>query len=64
MIKIYFSVIFQTRNICVMAVGIGNEIDNAELKEIARGNAKHVVHVDNFDHLIANMDELLDVACQ
>lgn len=54
----------KANNVRVIAVGIGDDIDNAELKEIAMGNEKHVVHIADFDHLIQNMDELLTEACK
>ena len=61
-IQIY--IFFQSRKVRVIAVGVGKEIDNSELKEIAMGDSKHVIHISNFGDLIKNMDELLDKACK
>ena len=47
-----------------MAVGVGKKIDRSELLEIAMGIKKNAFRVDDFDQLIANMDELLDEACK
>lgn len=54
----------KAKNIRVMAVGVGAEIDDSELKQIAMGNEKHVIHINDFNHLIQNMDELLNEACK
>ena len=47
-----------------MAVGVGKKINRSELLEIAMGIKKNAFRVDDFDQLIANMDELLDEACK
>ena len=47
-----------------MAVGVGKKIDRSELLEIAMGIKKNAFRVDDFDQLIANIDELLDEACK
>ena len=47
-----------------MAVGVGKQIDDYELKIIASGKEKNKFHVSHFDELIANMDELLDATCK
>ena len=43
-----------------MAVGVGSQIDDLELKIIAMEKEKNKFHVSDFNKLIANMDELLD----
>ena len=47
-----------------MAVGVGSQIDDLELKIIAMEKEKNKFHVSDFNKLIANMDELLDQACK
>ena len=47
-----------------MAIGIGKDVLDAELEEIADHKKENVFHVDNFADLIKNMDELLDQACK
>lgn len=54
----------KAKNIRVMAVGVGSEIDDSELTEIAMGVKKHVLHLSDFDQLTRNMDELLNEACK
>jgi len=51
------------RDVTVFAVGIGKDISESELEEIADHKKKNVFHVDNFEDLAKYLDELLDVAC-
>jgi len=62
----YYKVLppLKEKKVKVMAVGIGERVDDSELKAIAMGINKNAFHVSNFDQLISNMNELLDEACK
>ena len=48
----------------IVAVGVGSSVDNNELTQIAIGKQENVVHVDNFDQLLAMIHNILVKFCQ
>ncbi len=48
----------------MIAVGVGSGINENELKEIADGKRENVVHVDKFDELVNNENNVLFASCQ
>ena len=47
----------------MIAVGVGSGINDDELKEIADGKRENVVHVDKFDELVNNENNVLFASC-
>ena len=45
-------------------MGVGSGIDVDELEEIADGKRENVVHVDNFDDLVNNENNVLFASCE
>lgn len=48
----------------MIAVGVGSGINNNELMEIADGKRENVVHVDKFDELFKNENNVLFASCE
>ena len=48
----------------MIAVGVGSGINNNELMEIADGKRENVVHVDKFDELFRNENNVLFASCE
>lgn len=48
----------------MIAVGVGSRIDINELEEIADGKRENVVHVDKFDELFRNENNVLFASCE
>ena len=48
----------------LIAVGVGSRVDDAELVEIADGKRENVVHVDKFDELVGNENNVLYASCE
>ena len=48
----------------MIAVGVGSGINEDELEEIADGKRENVVHVDKFDELVNNENNVLFASCQ
>lgn len=55
--------IAQSKQVRMIAVGVGSSIDDDELEEIADGKRENVVHVDDFDKLIENENNVLFASC-
>lgn len=47
----------------MIAVGVGSGINDDELVEIADGKRENVVHVDKFDELVSNENNVLFASC-
>lgn len=47
----------------IIAVGIGNHIDNQELKEIALGQGQNVVHASSVDNLKKEVGKIIYDIC-
>ena len=47
----------------MIAVGVGSGINDDELEEIADGKRENVVHVDKFDELVSNENNVLFASC-
>ena len=47
-----------------VAVGIGSGIDDSELLEIAANNPNYKNHINNFDNLKSNLQQILRESCQ
>ena len=47
----------------MIAVGVGSGINDDELEEIADGKRENVVHVDKFDELVNNENNVLFASC-
>lgn len=48
----------------MIAVGVGSGIDDDELEEIADRKRENVVHVDKFDDLVNNENNVLFASCE
>ena len=48
----------------MIAVGIGSGIDDDELEEIADGKRENAIHVDAFNQLVSNENNILYASCQ
>lgn len=48
----------------MIAVGVGSGINDDELEEIADGKRENVVHVDKFDDLVNNENNVLFASCE
>ena len=48
----------------MIAVGIGSGIDDDELEEIADGKRENAIHVDAFNQLLSNENNILYASCQ
>ena len=60
----FYFLILQSKNVRLIAVGVGSRINGDELKEIADGKRENVVHVDKFDDLVSNENNVLFASCQ
>ena len=47
----------------MIAIGVGSGINDDELEEIADGKRENVVHVDKFDELVNNENNVLFASC-
>jgi len=54
----------KSKNVRMIAVGVGSGINEDELEEIADGKRENVVHVDKFDELVNNENNVLFASCQ
>ena len=54
----------QIKQVKMIAVGVGSGVDNNELKEIADGKRENVIHVDKFDELVNNENNVLFASCE
>lgn len=45
-------------------MGVGSGINDDELEEIADGKRENVVHVDKFDDLVNNENNVLFASCE
>ncbi|XP_078348187.1 uncharacterized protein LOC144633234 isoform X3 [Oculina patagonica] len=54
----------KNKHVRMIAVGVGSGINENELKEIADGKRENVVHVDKFDELVNNENNVLFASCQ
>lgn len=54
----------QSKQVRMIAVGVGSGINNNELMEIADGKRENVVHVDKFDELFRNENNVLFASCE
>ena len=45
-------------------MGVGSGINDDELVEIADGKRENVVHVDKFDDLVSNENNVLFASCE
>ncbi|CAH3172036.1 unnamed protein product [Porites lobata] len=52
------------KNVRMIAVGIGSGIDDDELEEIADGKRENAIHVDAFNQLLSNENNILYASCQ
>lgn len=48
----------------MIAVGVGSSINDDELKQIADGKRENVIHVDEFDDLVSNENNVLFASCE
>ena len=55
--------ITQKKGVKIIAAGIGNKINNQELKEIAMGHEENVIHVSNVDNLKKEVGKILYDIC-
>ena len=53
----------QVKNIQIIAVGVGNEINREELTAIAMNKTKHVIMVNEYENLVTILDDLLKQSC-
>ena len=60
----YILLIFQGKNVKMIAVGVGSGIDYSELNEIANGKAANVIHVHKFEDLLVRLNNVLRASCQ
>ncbi|XP_068717618.1 uncharacterized protein [Montipora capricornis] len=54
----------KVKGVRLIAVGVGSRVDDAELVEIADGKRENVVHVDKFDELVGNENNVLYASCE
>ena len=54
----------QQKNVRMIAVGVGSSINDDELKQIADGKRENVIHVDKFDDLVSNENNVLFASCE
>ncbi|XP_078364486.1 von Willebrand factor A domain-containing protein 2-like [Oculina patagonica] len=54
----------KAKRVRMIAVGVGSRVDDAELAEIADGKRENVLHVDTFDELVSNVNNVLSASCQ
>jgi len=54
----------KNKQVRMIAVGVGSGIDADELEEIADGKRENVVHVDKFDDLVNNENNVLFASCE
>ena len=53
----------QERNIQVIAIGVGKDVNREELKAIAMNDTKHVFMVNEYKDLVTILDDLLKESC-
>lgn len=47
----------------IIAIGVGQSVDNDELTQIAMGKLDKVVHVNKTDELVTKLDEIVKKTC-
>lgn len=47
----------------IIAIGVGQSVDNNELTQIAMGKLDNVVHVSKTDELVTKVDEIVKKTC-
>lgn len=47
----------------IIAIGVGQSVDNNELTQIAMGKLGNVVHVSKTDELVTKVDEIVKKTC-
>lgn len=52
------------KNVRMIAIGVGSSINDDELKQIADGKRENVIHVDKFDDLVNNENNVLFASCE
>lgn len=52
------------KKVKIIAVGIGDAINDKELLEIALGNRRHVFHAKDFSDLKTHIEQIFDSTCE
>lgn len=58
------SLIFKSKKVKMISVGVGSGIDYSELKEIADNKPANVIHVDKFEDLFVRLKSVMRASCE
>ena len=59
----FISYLFKFAKVRRIAIGIGNEVHDNELREIA-GTSEDVIKVLSYGELISKLEKIMDLACE
>ena len=62
-LRAYLFFLSKEKNVKIISVGVGLDVLQSELVEIANGKAENVFTVDNYDGLVGAMEKILNSSC-